>query len=64
VYKHKSLTDSRAEEERQWWIQLQLLADNDDVKGFFKLYQKYLEWNSVISPSRSCIHKMLRKLNE
>jgi hypothetical protein len=52
------------EQEDEWWAKLQALSDNDDVKGFFLLYEKYLKDHGLISSHRITIYKMIKLLNE
>lgn len=46
------------ERDLQYWHQLKLLANNDDISGFFTLYYKYLEWRNIINPNRQILYKM------
>lgn len=52
------------EEDRRWWIKLQTLYDNEDIKGFYSLYSKYLEAAGIVSTSRIILHKMAKLVSE
>lgn len=61
---HLSLTNSRATEEHARWVELKALAESDDVAGFMRRYGDYLEWNSLFSPGRQCVYRMVRRAQE
>ena len=54
----------RVAKEKEYWTKLKQLADENNVLGFYKLYSEYLEWNSIISPSRKAIYRMAKAIVE
>lgn len=56
--------DDRRKQEKEYWTKLKILAKENNVVEFYKLYAKYLEWNNILSPDRQAIHQMAKKVVE
>ncbi len=50
--------DKDVELDLEYWHRLKLLANDNNIPGFFTLYCKYLEWRNIISPNRQILYKM------
>lgn len=55
--KIESNTD-RAEAEKQYWLLLDHLANENTTNAFYAVYARYLEWNKIYSRGRRTLHKM------
>lgn len=49
---------ARTEERKRRWSELEDLARHNQPGEFFRKYAEYLEWDNIISPSRTALHKM------
>lgn len=50
-----------AETDREWWAELEALAESGDVKNFYRRYADYLEAAFVYSGRRRILVNMARK---
>lgn len=45
---------------KEYWDKLKQLADEENVKEFFKVYSEYLEFDGIISYQRKALYKMVK----
>lgn len=54
----------KAEQRRDMWDELNKLANEGNMKEFYSLYVKYLEFDGIISEGRQSIYKMAKMVVE